>query len=307
MNWFDQRRRAMTNPPHDCKEYFTFEALESGKFTLTIPSNVNSTHITSVSYSTNNGSTWTTTTIDSTVQTITTPTITAGGKVLWKGIANCYASGASSNASQFSSTSRFIVTGNIMSLLYGDNFLNNTTMHDYSFRRLFRGCSKLQNAENLILPSLTATSCCYHEMFQNCSSLITPPVLPATTLAYQCYCGMFDACTSLTSCPELPAMTMATNCYRIMFRKCTSLTTGPTLPALTLSPGSYCYQSMFEAASKLRYIKAMFTTTPGSNYTAYWLDSVASTGTFVKNSAATWNVSGGSGIPYRWTVKTASS
>ena len=49
----------------------------------------------------------------------------------------------------------------------------------------------------------------------------------------------------------------------------------------------------------------MFTTTPGP-YTQNWLYNVSSTGTFVKNSAATWNVSGASGIPSGWTVQTAS-
>ena len=32
---------------------------------------------------------------------------------------------------------------------------------------------------------------------------------------------------------------------------------------------------------------------------------VASTGTFVKNAVATWNVSGEHGVPIGWTVETA--
>ena len=50
----------------------------------------------------------------------------------------------------------------------------------------------------------------------------------------------------------------------------------------------------------------MFTTTPGSSYTSYWVDGVSATGTFVKNSAAQWNVTGNSGVPSGWTVQTAS-
>lgn len=50
----------------------------------------------------------------------------------------------------------------------------------------------------------------------------------------------------------------------------------------------------------------MFTTTPTPSYTSSWLNNVSSTGTFVKNSAATWNVTGSSGIPNNWTVETAS-
>ena len=75
------------NLPHDyAYDYLTFEALESGTFTMTISSYVDSTHMTSVSYSVDDGTTWTTTQIDDTNQVITTPTINAGEKVLWKGI-----------------------------------------------------------------------------------------------------------------------------------------------------------------------------------------------------------------------------
>jgi hypothetical protein len=36
-----------------------------------------------------------------------------------------------------------------------------------------------------------------------------------------------------------------------------------------------------------------------------WVKGVASSGTFVKNSAATWDVTGVNGIPSGWTVETA--
>ena len=87
-----------------------------------------------------------------------------------------------------------------------------------------------------------------------------------------------------------------------MFRDCTSLTTAPELPATTLA--NNCYQEMFRGCTKLNYIKAMFTTTPSTTYTSYWVSGVASSGTFVKNSAATWNVAGISAIPTGWTVVT---
>ena len=58
------------------------------------------------------------------------------------------------------------------------------------------------------------------------------------------------------------------------------------------------------------YIKALFLTTPTSSYddlTQNWVHGVASAVTFVKNSAATWNVTGVNGIPTGWTVETASA
>ena len=87
-----------------------------------------------------------------------------------------------------------------------------------------------------------------------------------------------------------------------MFQNCISLTTAPALPATTLV--DYCYQSMFQNCSSLNYIKALFTTTPSTSYTQNWVSGVASTGTFVKADAATWNVTGTNGVPNGWTVVT---
>jgi hypothetical protein len=91
-----------------------------------------------------------------------------------------------------------------------------------------------------------------------------------------------------------------------MFSNCTSLTTAPVLPATTLEDS--CYEYMFEGCTKLNYIKAMFKTTPSTDYMQNWVKNVASSGTFVKNSAATWTSSCGvSTYPCNWTVQTASS
>jgi hypothetical protein len=61
---------------------------------------------------------------------------------------------------------------------------------------------------------------------------------------------------------------------------------------------------MFNGCTSLNYIKAMFTTTPSATYTYNWVNGVASSGTFVKNSAAQWNVTGNDSIPTGWTVVT---
>jgi hypothetical protein len=63
---------------------------------------------------------------------------------------------------------------------------------------------------------------------------------------------------------------------------------------------------MFRGCSNLNYIKAMFTTQPSSTYTYYWVEGVAASGTFVKNSAASWTTTGVFGVPSGWTVQTAS-
>jgi hypothetical protein len=51
----------------------------------------------------------------------------------------------------------------------------------------------------------------------------------------------------------------------------------------------------------------MFITAPSNSYTSNWVSGVSSTGTFVKNAAATWDVTGVNGIPSGWTVETATA
>ena len=148
------------------------------------------------------------------------------------------------------STASFEVEGNIMSLIYGDNFKNNLTISgEYTFYELFYHCVNLVSAENLVLPSTTLAHSCYKSMFLECTSLTTAPELPATTLANYCYHSMFQGCTSLTIAPELPATTLVDSCYRQMFLGCTSLTTAPKLPATTLALSCYC--DMFSSCTSL--------------------------------------------------------
>ena len=61
---------------------------------------------------------------------------------------------------------------------------------------------------------------------------------------------------------------------------------------------------MFYDCTQLNYIKALFETAPSRSYTDQWVSGVAATGTFVKNSAATWTTTGVDGIPKGWTVVT---
>ena len=185
--------------------------------------------------------------------------VNSGDKIQFRGNNTQYATNTSRYNSFSGSTASFEVEGNIMSLIYGDNFKNKLTINDYTFIGLFRGCTKLVSAENLVLPATTLASYCYQSMFYDCTSLTTAPELPATTLAYECYDGMFNQCFSLTTAPELPAMTLADSCYSNMFNNCTSLTTAPELPATTLVEG--CYQYMFQNCTKLTTAPALPATT----------------------------------------------
>ena len=114
---------------------------------------------------------------------------------------------------------------------------------------------------------------------------------------------MFRSCTSLATAPALPAMTLAESCYRDMFYNCSSLTVAPELPATTLV--NDCYHNMFQYCTKLNYIKCLATDISASYCTSYWVEYVASTGTFVKNPNMTSWTTGTGGIPAGWTVQDA--
>lgn len=175
-----------------------------------------------------------------------------------------------------------------------------TEMKSYCYNSMFANCTKLTSAPEL--PAKRLDSNCYQHMFEGCTSLTSAPELPATYLVTECYHSMFNGCTSLASAPILPATTLDWGCYSEMFQGCTSLTTAPELPAKELIRN--CYQLMFKDCSKLRYVKALFTTSPSEETTKDWLRGVASSGTFVKSKNASWNVTGVHGIPKGWKIVT---
>ena len=177
-----------------------------------------------------------------------------------------------------------------------------TNLVYYCYQSMFSGCTSLTQAPEL--PATTLATDCYRSMFSGCTSLTQAPELPATDLAENCYYSMFNGCTSLTQAPELPATNLAEWCYTAMFSGCTSLTQAPELPASDLN--YWCYGLMFYGCTNLNYIKMMATDIRAEGCLNGWVDGISSTGTFVKNKDATWDVTGDSGIPSGWTVETAS-
>ena len=432
---------SVTRTEYFSKYYLTFEAVEDCVFTFTMDDKLPTTCVASVSYSLDGGETWTTTeNVDEAEVVVTTPTISAGHTVLWKGdaVQYCYQPDSAdvgddmplSNAgfSTFYSSGKYIIYGNIMSLLYGDDFADKTTFKEYvsngygagaftylfgwnysweeyedhpeyfnekilstqylslpattlapyCYYGMFIACNKMVDCPEL--PSTNLGVACYKEMFYLCDSLLEPPVLPATTLYTECYREMLDrcrhmlyppqlpamvmkdwcyygmfSCDTFETAPELPATTVAPHCYHAMFYNmpnlknapsilpadtladscyygmlcyCPSLINAPQLPATTLAYRCYnqmfinstaleiapelpaielvnqCYNKMFQNCSSLRYVKALFTTTPSNTYTSAWLSGVAANGTFVKNATATWTTTGTNAVPTGWTVET---
>ena len=301
--------------PDYSKEYLTFVALEDGTFKFNKVGTGND-----IQYSLDGGDTWVELSANE-----NTPTIHQGEKIMWK--AELTPSSVSGSG-KFSSTGRYDVEGNPMSLLYGDNFVGQTSLtgKDSAFLALFKYSNKLINAKKMSLPATTLSNKCYNEMFYECSLLITPPELPATTLTEMCYSSMFYNCINLTTAPDLPATTLAKSCYIGMFAGCTSLTTAPELPAVTLEDYCYwamflgcsglttapelpatklkmqCYQQVFENCTNINYIK-MLATSIGLQSLLNWVNGVSATGTFVKAASQTSLPTGASGIPDGWTVQ----
>ena len=230
---------------------------------------------TSISYSLNGGSTWTDIPKPSQTQTYQITGLTSGAVVYWKGVARNW--GYNRTRCALVSNGNCEIGGNIMSLLYGDNFADKTEIeYPWAFFSFFNG-SRIVSAENLSLPATTLSTNCYNSMFSSCNYLVTPPSLPATTLAASCYTSMFASCGSMESAPELPATTLVAGCYTSMFYSCSNLT----------------------------YVKCLATSGINqNNSTNGWMQFVSSTGTFVKASSATWGT-GISGIPNGWSIVNA--
>jgi len=185
-------------PQHDySQDYMGFVVSGDCKFKfLNEKSEDRPSHLYNVSYSTDSGQTWTPL-YTHPYDAEWTPLFSAGTKVLWKGHA------FSENGFEIgyfqSSGGTYSVEGNIMSLIYEDDFTGKTdlTNKDNCFTSLFEGDTRITNAENLILPATLLSYTCYSSMFYNCTSLTKAPTLPAGTVAYAAYQYMFKGCSSL--------------------------------------------------------------------------------------------------------------
>ena len=236
----------------------TFEVTDAG--TIVWKKGGDSAPARTIQYSINNGS-WQSITANDTAGTEIN--VSVGDVVQFKGNNTSYASDIA-NSCSFAGTAKYYAYGNIMSLIYGDNFIDKTTLTEtYTFPRLFYGATGLKShsTHKLVLPATTLTDYCYRNIFEDCTSLTQAPILPATTLTDYCYGYMFLNCTSLTQAPSLPATTLATGCYSNMFQGCTSLVNAPALPATELV--NQCYADMFKGCTSLTQAPVLLATALG--------------------------------------------
>ncbi|MBO4692433.1 MAG: hypothetical protein J5604_06620 [Bacteroidales bacterium] len=255
-------------------------------------------------------------------------TVNAGDVVSFWGTNETYAAAyPSTEFSQISCTAACYVYGNIMSLISKEGFSTLTTLTGTdNFRKLFLDNSNIRShsTKKLLLPATTVRDYSYADMFRGCSGLMVAPDLPATTLSQFCYMEMFYGCSSLAKVPTLPARVLAPYCYQKMFINCTAVATGGIMKAETLANGccsgmyrnctslvsapilpvkvlvANCYMNMFEGCNSLNYVKCLATNISADNCTYEWLKDVAGSGTFVTPSTTGWT-SGINGIPSGWT------
>ena len=258
--------------------YFTTEVLSDGTLSFR-----NKTGVT-VEYRINGGE-WTAYT---TTRQGVKINVVSGDVVEWRGTNASYAT-SHKNAGNFCTfggvdendflnsggTALFNVYGNIMSLVYGDNFIGQTALTGtYNFAAMFNRCYTVISAEHLILPAMTLTNSCYRSMFSHAHELTVMPDLPATTLADYCYAYAIEQ-TKITKTCVLPAEVIPASGYYAMFIMC----------------------------SGLSEITCLATNTGATACTTSWVSGVAETGVFYKNPSMTgWTKNSVKGIPSGWTV-----
>ena len=254
-------------PDHDySQDYLTLKALTGGTILWKAYGNLTKT----ISYSINNGE-WVSITSSASGVPIT---VSAGDSVRLKGTNYPYATSKSAYSGFDGGTATYDIEGNIMSLIYGDNFVGNTTLpnNSYMFCSLFKQ-SNAVSAENMILPATTLRTYCYRAMFSKAPLLVVPPQLPATTLAQGCYWYMFEE-APISEAPALYATTLMKECYGYMFTGCGNLSLIECLATTGLNTQD-CLRG--------------------------WTTNVSATGTFVKDGNTSWSI-GVNGIPSGWVV-----
>ena len=132
--------------------------------------------------------------------------------------------------------------------------------------------TNLTSASSLLFSTVSLNEACFERMFNDCTSLTSPPALPATQVFYMSYAYMFNGCTALTTAPALPASPNVSSCYIYMFWGCTSLVTPPALPnegAVAVN----AYGSMFYGCTSLTSIPQLSATTLNDRCYRYMFNS----------------------------------
>lgn len=248
---FNRRRIMSAEAPVDTLRYIKFVMTAAGEITLTIPAGVTANEYQYIEWS-RDGLQWNRTVNDNTEKVISTGTISAGGKVYFRGKGSKMAISASVY-SHFHASIETACSGDIRSLLEPEetDFSRITNIGDFAFCRLFT-CFAADSSFTSTpdLPALTVGAYAYYEEFKYHRFLTQLPELPATTIGDYAYASMFEGLdTRQCSAPTvLPATDIGEFCYYRMFYAC-RITNAPEIMATELKKSS-C-EEMFQSTSEL--------------------------------------------------------
>ena len=269
---------------NQCYVDLTYFTIQAGNAATDITFNYST-----IDYSTDDGSTWT--------SAGTTPTVSvaAGSHIKVRGTATSYDYNTASKTI-FTSTEPCYIYGDIMSLLSNATSLGeaalrgafknmanidippgrplqlsaSTLLGNNSYQEMFAGCTGLTYPPEFSQSLTTITRKACMDMFSGCTGLTEAPELPATTVNDAGYYGMFRGCTSMEIPPARLAQTVknptnnieAGSC-REMFQNCTSLRYAPELPATSVPVGGY--YAMFDGCTSLLSAPELPATTVEAN------------------------------------------
>ena len=286
-------------------DYFTIESLEDNN-QIKMQRSKTPTNPT-LSYSLDDGETWTTVIVSG---TITFATINTGQKIIFKGTNAKFAT-TWDTYNYFTASKQFKVYGNIMSLLNGDNFKENSefdSSSNHNFAGLFR-TTYIVDVSNLILPALTLYYSSYNGMFRGATNLeYGPKLLPALNVPQDGYSSMFEGCVKLVEGPEILATSVSgTGALNRMFcmnrnsKVTAAMTKSPILRITNPQTQNNTYQQLFCGNGNINEITILI---QGTNLSfTNWLANTNSSGV-IKTLSGTTFANGVSGLPSGWTKET---
>lgn len=129
------------------------------------------------------------------------------------------------------------VSGNIMSMIYGDDFLLYNTKDKFKFSGDWGNA--ISKADNLSIPRIITQERCCEWMFSG-TPITSLPKLLAKTIPPYCYNGTFWGCSNLAdlSSYKLDAKYFGSNSLENMFNSCPNLTLPPQFNTISFSDRS---------------------------------------------------------------------
>ena len=163
---------------------------------------------------------------------------------------------------------RVNISGNIMSLVYGDDYLYATP--DYYegsklyFNNMFSGSTFLKDASDLVLPKhnlpdpITENNQgIFEEMFSGCTNLVSGPNILAKELPFKACKRMYLGCTNLTDIGTISAKTVHGRAFDWMYFECTSITGvnfNTFMPNVEKVTGEWVFAAMFRNCTGIQSI-----------------------------------------------------